>query len=112
MKVKLNDYVNSLEEIVKSEKKVDKDFPKDVYSWICFYQHERLIHLIVTFFTGIGMILFLIAALHFESIMLLVLFLLTLCLFIPYILYYYYLENNVQKLYDLYFEIKEKATKN
>ena len=108
MKKKLSVYIQELEEEIKS-KKIESN-PEDVFKWIQFYQHERLIHLIVTFFVGIGCILFLLGTLAFETISLLLLFLLTLCLFIPYIFYYYYLENNLQKLYDIYFEIK-KANK-
>ena len=108
MKKKLSVYIQELEEEIK-EKKIESN-PEDVLEWIQFYQHERLIHLIVTFFVGIGCILFLLGTLAFETISLLLLFLLTLCLFIPYIFYYYYLENNLQKLYDIYFEIK-KANK-
>ena len=108
MKKKLSVYIQELEEEIKS-KKIESN-PEDILEWIQFYQHERLIHLIVTFFVGIGCILFLLGTLAFEMITLLLLFLLTLCLFIPYIFYYYYLENNLQKLYDIYFEIK-KANK-
>ena len=110
MKIKLNEYVKDLENKLK-EDRVDKNLPEEVYTWIQFFQHERLVHLIVTFFTGIGMILFLIATLYFETLPLLLLFIISFALFVPYIFYYYFLENNVQKLYDLYFELKEKATK-
>ncbi len=110
MKQKLSDYINELEK-KKHEKEITKEFVSDVLTKIQFYQHERLVHLIVTFFTGIATILFLIGLLYFETISLLILFIITLCLFIPYILYYYHLENGTQKLYDLYFELKEKTTK-
>ena len=105
MKIKLSDYIKDLEEKIKS-KKIDKGLAEDVLTWISFFQHERLIHLIVTFFVGVGTILFLLGSLYFESIGLLCLFVITLCLFVPYIFHYYNLENGVQKLYDLYFEIK------
>ena len=59
-------------------------------------------NLMVTFFVGISSILFLIGFLLVENIYLFVLFLITLCLFIPYIFHYYYLENGTQKLYELY----------
>ena len=108
MKQKLEDYINELEEKVKKEK-IDKDLREEVLTKIQFYQHERLVHLIVTFFTGIGCVLFLLGFTALEMLPLLFLFLITLALFIPYIFYYYYLENNVQKLYDIYFEIKKKT---
>ena len=106
MKKSIQKYVEELEEIIE-KKKFEKDLDKDVLTWISFYQHERLIHLIVTFFTGISTILFLLGFLSFESIPLLVLFFLTFCLFVPYIFHYYYLENNIQKLYNFYFIIKK-----
>ena len=109
MKIKLSTYCQELEKKVK-EKNVNKELLEDVYTWILFFQHERLVHLIVTFFTGMGTILFLLGFLAFENLPLLLLFIITLCLFIPYIFHYYYLENGVQKLYDIYFDIK-KATK-
>ena len=106
MKIKLHDFIKDLEKKIE-QKKIEKNLEEEVLTWIQFFQHERLVHLIVTFFTGIGTILFLLGALAFENIGLLLLFLITLCLFIPYIFHYYYLENGVQKLYDIYFEIKK-----
>ena len=108
MKIKLEDYIYDLE----SKKKINKEELDDLYTWILFFQHERLIHLIVTFFTGIGTILFLFGSLYFSNIGILLLFIITLCLFIPYIFHYYYLENGVQKLYDLYFEKKTLINNN
>ena len=97
MKMKLHDYIKSLDE---GTERID-------INYIIFFQHERLVHLIVTFFTGIGTILFLLGFLAFENIPLLLLFLITLCLFVPYIFHYYYLENGIQRLYNLYFDIKK-----
>lgn len=108
MKIKLNEYIRELEEKIE-RKKIDKSLVEEVFTWIQFFQHERLIHLIVTFFTGLGTILFLLGALYFEAIGLFLLFLITLCLFIPYIFHYYYLENGVQKLYNIYFQIKKDS---
>lgn len=107
MKIKLNDYINELE----NKKKLEKDELDNLYTWILFFQHERLVHLIVTFFTGIAAILFLMGMLYFSDIFLVLLFIITLCLFIPYIFHYYYLENGVQKLYDLYFKLKKHSEK-
>lgn len=87
-----------------TEKHNDKDKLK---TKIEFFQHERLVHLIVTFFVGISSINLLIGFIITENIGLGILFFTTLLLFIPYIFHYYYLENGIQKLYDLYFKIKE-----
>ncbi len=109
MKIKLSSYCEDLEKRIK-EKQVNKELLEEVYTWILFFQHERLVHLIVTVFAGLATILFLLGFIAFENISIFLLFLITLCLFIPYIFHYYYLENGVQKLYNLYFDIK-KVTK-
>ena len=96
MKKSLKKYVELLE---KDNNYQTKD---NILINIKFYQHERLIHFLVVFLTGIYMILFFLSFLLLENILLFILFLITLFLFIPYILYYYYLENNIQKLYEIY----------
>ena len=105
MKEMLNNYINKLEEKIES-KDFSKDLKDEALTNIQFFQHERLVHLIVTFMTGVAAILFLLGYLITEVMPLLLLFFVTLLLFIPYIFHYYTLENGVQKLYDLYFKIK------
>lgn len=105
MKKSIEDTIEEIEQKIK-KKEINKDFAEEVLTKIQFFQHERLVHLIVTFFTGIGCILFLLGFIAFEMIPLFLLFIVTLMLFIPYIFHYYTLENGTQKLYDLYFEIK------
>lgn len=107
MKLKLEDYIKKLEK-ENTKEKVDKELKDEALHVIEFFQHERLVHLIVTFFTGISTIIFLISFLFLENIFLFLLFVVTLCLFIPYIFHYYYLENGTQKLYDLYLSISRK----
>lgn len=107
MKMKLKDYISEVEDKLK-KKKISDTLAAEILTQISFFQHERLVHLIVTFFTGISCILFLLGFLFLENIALFLLFLVTLLLFIPYIFHYYYLENGVQKLYDLYWSTKEK----
>ncbi len=105
MKNRLEDYINELEENIK-QNKIKKELADEVLTKIQFIQHERLVHLIVTMFMGLFSILFLIAFITLEQLLLLLLFIITLCLFIPYIFHYYFLENGTQKLYDIYFKIK------
>lgn len=102
MKEKLKDYIHYLEK----EDTIDTSL---LLTRIQFYQHERLVHFLVTFFVGLCSVLFLLGFLILENVFLCILFLLTMCLFIPYIFYYYSLENGVQKLYDIYInEMKKK----
>ena len=70
---------------------------------IQFFQHERLIHLIVTvLFALLTTISILASLLIVGQPILLALDLLFLVLLIPYIHHYYLLENGVQKLYEFY----------
>ncbi len=72
---------------------------------IQFFQHERLVHLIVTITFAI---LTMLAVLGFLALAqnggfaLLFLVILLLVLLVPYVRHYYILENGVQKLYTYY----------
>lgn len=69
---------------------------------IGFFQHERLIHLIVTaLFAIMTILVFLLAVTRFE-LWVGVLLALLLVLLIPYIRHYWLLENGTQKLYYYY----------
>lgn len=109
MKKSLINYHNELDELLEKKLIENKEeVLNNIYRNICFYQHERLIHLIVTFFVGIAAILFLAFSLILDNIGLLILFILTFILFIPYILHYYFLENGVQELYNKFNQIEKK----
>lgn len=75
---------------------------------IAFYQHERLIHLLIMLafaaFTAVALIL----AVIIQTPVFFVLVALFLILLVPYIGHYYFLENSVQKLYRQYYIIKDK----
>lgn len=70
-----------------------------------FFQHERLIHLIVTalistlFFISVCVVVFT------NSLAIILITILLLALLIPYILHYYFLENQVQALYNDFNEL-------
>ena len=73
---------------------------------IGFFQHERLIHLIVTvLFALMTILVFLVAVTNF-ALWTGVLLLLLLALLIPYIKHYWLLENGTQKLYQYYDELE------
>jgi len=88
-----------------SKEHMDKEI-RSLWEWILFFQHERLIHLLVTMLFAVltfaSFSLFLITG----SIPVIALFAVFLALLIPYIFHYYHLENGVQKLYDLYDNLK------
>ncbi len=75
---------------------------------IKFFQHERLVHLLVTLFTSlVGLGLF-VVGLFISSIVLNFLCVVFVLLSFVYIVHYYKLENGVQKLYDLYDKLTAK----
>ena len=109
MKLKLKDYLIELRELDEKHKKLSKDELDLLLTNIKFFQHERLIHLLVTIFVGLGTIMFFGIAVTTEMLAFLVVGLITLILFICYIFYYYFLENSVQELYDHYNSLKKNS---
>ena len=84
---------------------------EDLLIQIGFFQHERLIHLLVTL-TFATLTLLTVFFLHYQQSLALCLFIvLLLALLIPYIRHYFLLENGVQKLYRQYDRLaKEEET--
>ncbi len=74
---------------------------------IGFFQHERLIHLIVTVTFAILTVLSLLGCVLEPQPAMFALTVLLLVLLIPYIRHYYILENGVQKLYTYYDRLTE-----
>ena len=83
---------------------------------IGFFQHERLIHLMVTVLFAFLTIFTITAACfmnHFYyGMMFCLLSMVCLMLLVPYIRHYYILENGVQKLYELYDAIRNVRSVN
>ena len=81
---------------------------------ISYFQHERLIHLLVTLAFAI-FLLFEIFTLFVMPIDFIVAGILLVCLFlgltIGYIMHYYFLENSVQKMYHMRDEIRDFLVK-
>lgn len=76
-----------------------------------FFQHERLIHLIVTVTFAIAELLSLMMTMLSEELFPLILTMLVLVLLLPYIRHYYILENEVQRMYKQYDRIGQIAKK-
>lgn len=107
LKVALSYY----EELTKKELSSDtaKTEMERLLVQIGFFQHERLIHLIVTVLFGLATVITIPAFLMTQEIALLVLGGLFLCLLFPYIIHYFHLENGVQQLYLYYNELELKS---
>ncbi len=72
-----------------------------------FYQHERLIHLIVTMSFAVFFLLSLMMYFSARQIGILLLAVLFLIMTVAYIKHYYFLENSVQKMYKFYYKVEK-----
>ncbi len=91
----------------KLEKKVTKSDLEELKDKIGFFQHERLIHLLVTLFFAVFALVFL--AMGMISYIFLPIFFILLIFLVFYILHYFFLENHVQYLYKIYDKMQEKV---
>ena len=108
MKRQLNEYIERTEKLLQENECDFQTLKEEYFRKISFFQHERLIHLIVTVtFAILGMISFGIFLFVGEKINGILLGLL-LVLLIPYIFHYYALENGVQRMYAQYDKILER----
>ena len=98
MKKYLNNYIKYVE---ANKKNIDLN---ELKTKIYFFQHERLIHLIVTLFYAMLLIFFLVL-ISLSYVFIIPAFILTIFV-ICYIVHYFFLENGVQYLYVLYDNIK------
>lgn len=114
---RMKDYVAAMMQVAKKmtskvgvSKQNKEEILREMLVQIKFFQHERLIHLIVTVLFAF-LTIFTIACSCFLNnpsygIPFCLLSVLCLALLVPYIHHYYVLENGVQKLYEIYDEIK------
>ena len=110
MKKYVVNYLQFINEALSSTKTQDYNRLKALHlQQIEFIQHERLIHLIVTCLFSIVIFICLMGVICFEKVILIPLLLLLLVLLIPYISHYYFLENSVQKMYEIYNELQKRA---
>ena len=109
MKKRIINYRLKIDNLLANPDKISKEEWKKILqehlTQIAFFQHERLVHLIVTVTFAILTMMSIIASIMISNPMLLVLTLLFLVLLVPYIMHYYTLENEVQKMYTQYDEI-------
>lgn len=82
-------------------------FRAEILKRIEFYQHERLIHLIVTMSFAVFFLLSLMMYFSARQIGILLLAVILLVMTIAYIKHYYFLENSVQKMYKFYYKVEK-----
>ena len=105
MKKYLCNYIEQIDDILKKEK-ITKNIIEKHLIKISFFQHERLIHLLVTLFYSAIFLLFLVLS-HIHYVFFIVALLL-MPFVICYIVHYFRLENGVQYLYKQYDKMLNK----
>lgn len=103
MKYYMKEYIESIDDLLKKEKIKDID---DVIAnhliKINFFQHERLVHFLVTMLFAILTLITFFETINNISLGLCLLTFLFVGLLVPYIFHYYFLENSVQYMYKQY----------
>lgn len=109
MREYLGDYVKEIDKKIKDKNITDKDIKNHLIK-IKFFQHERLIHLLVTLFYGV--FVFLAVIISFKTWLFLIILYLALIVLIFYVRHYFFLENHVQYLYKQYDKMKNIISQN
>lgn len=104
MKDYLFSYIKEIDELLISDKKINDDLINNHLIKINFFQHERLIHLIVTLFYALIFIVFM--SLGFVHYLFFTIAAILLVFLLFYIVHYFRLENGVQYLYKQYDKMK------
>ena len=120
MEERIKNYLKYIDDILEKNEQ-NKINHKDDYDrlienhllHISFYQHERLVHLIVTVLFAVLAFMTVGIAIVGNYLYMLFVTIALMVLLIPYIKHYYFLENSVQKMYDQYDALDElKNNKN
>lgn len=111
MKKRLTGYLEYWKGINVSELSDEKRelLLKDLLIQIGFFQHERLIHLMVTLAFAIFAVAGVLVINLFPQLWAFALEALFVVLLVPYVKHYYLLENGVQKLYEYYDALTKSA---
>lgn len=104
MRKYLNNYIKEIDKKIASKDITKKDI-EDHLIKISFFQHERLIHLLVTLFYGLFLFVSVLIFIKIWHFVLIVYIILILLLF--YVRHYFFLENSTQYLYKQYDKMKE-----
>ena len=94
--------VNYLNYVDENIDKADDEFINNHLIKIGFFQHERMIHLIVTVTYAIIDLFSFLIGIVFKNIIPVIIGYMVMCFLIPYIYHYFLLENCIQKMYRQY----------
>lgn len=88
-------------ELFSADEKKIREFLSEFEIKISYFQHERLIHLIVTVLFAILEIMAISVCLISPQLAAVVFSVMFLILLVPYVMHYYFLENSVQEMYKM-----------
>ncbi len=104
MKKYIYDYIEKIDKLLEDNPKNIEKIREEHLIKISFFQHERLIHLLVTLFYCICMLIFMGLGVLFIGFFIIGIILMIFVLF--YIIHYFRLENAVQYMYKQYDKMK------
>ena len=118
MKKRILDYRTKIDNMLESDYEDSQNTTCGHTDWekvieehlvqISFFQHERLVHLIVTALVAVLFIICFGIAMIAEVYRMFIPAIMLFILLIPYISHYYLLENEVQKMYEQYDKMVRK----
>ena len=102
----MKEHISKIDTIIneKNSNNINKIIEEHLIK-IQFYQHERLVHFLVTMLFAIMFLITFLYSLQNISLGILLLDLMFFSLLVPYIFHYYNLENSVQYMYKQYDEL-------
>lgn len=109
MREYLGDYIKEIDKKIEEKNITEKDIENHLIK-IEFFQHERLIHLLVTL--AYGIFLFLSVLIFTQTWIFVIVIYIALIFLLFYVRHYFFLENNVQYLYKQYDKMKNIIKEN
>ena len=108
MRKYLEKYIKEIDKKIQRKNITQKDIDDHLIK-ISFFQHERLIHLLVTLFYGLFLFVSILIFIKIWLFVIIIYIVLIILLF--YVRHYFFLENNTQYMYKQYDEMKKLVKK-
>ena len=104
MREYISNYVKYVDSII-NDSKYKESFIEEHIQMIKYFQHERIIHLVITLFYALLTLLF--WGLSLIHLIFVVIAIILSIFLVCYIYHYFYLENHVQYMYKQYNKLKK-----
>ncbi len=105
MKNRVKEYLEYIDNLLAEDDSSSRDWDEEIelhLTQIQFYQHERLVHLLVFILVAVCTVICILTFLVKNELVLIPLIIMLFVLLIPYCMHYYFLENSVQRMYEQY----------